>query len=79
MMPESLDIIGATDVRATIVVPVIIGGLVEGLLYVGNRSSHTFEARHEEVLQRLADQAAIAMNNARLFADEQTARASASS
>jgi PAS domain S-box-containing protein len=73
----ALDIAGAEDIRATIVVPIVIGGLVEGLLYVGNRSARTFEPRHEEVLQRLADQAAIAMHNARLFADEQSARASA--
>ena len=75
--PGALEITGAEGVRGTIVVPVIIGGLVEGLLYVGNRSTKRFEARHEEVLQRLADQAAIAMHNARLFADEQSARASA--
>jgi PAS domain S-box-containing protein len=74
---ESLDMVGASSVRATIVVPIIIGGLVEGLLYVANHSSKVFDARHEEVLQRLADQAAIAMHNARLFADEQAARAAA--
>ena len=74
---ESLDLVGAADVRATIVVPIIIGGLVEGLLYVANTSPAPFDAHHEEVLQRLADQAAIAMHNARLFADEQASRASA--
>jgi len=58
-------------------VPMIIGGLVEGLLYVGNLSGHVFDAHDEAVLQRLADQAAIAMHNARLFADEQAARAAA--
>ena len=74
---ESLGVGGASDMRATIVVPMIIGGLVEGLLYVGNLSAEVFDAHHEAVLQRLADQAAIAMHNARLFADEQAARASA--
>jgi PAS domain S-box-containing protein len=68
---------GATDVRATVIAPIVIGGLVEGLLGVANYTTRVFTARHEEVLQRLADQAAIAMHNARLFADEQSARASA--
>jgi len=75
--PDALDLGGADDIRATIVVPIVIGGLVEGLLYVSNVSERVFDAHHEEVLQRLADQAAIAMHNARLFADEQAARASA--
>src|SRR5262249_40571303 len=79
IQPGVLDIAGAGDVRATIVVPIIIGGQVEGLLYVGNRSTRQFDAHAEEVLQQLADQAAIAMQNARLFADEQSARASAQS
>ena len=74
---EALAVGGASAMRATIVVPMSIGGLVEGLLYVGNLSAEVFEAHHEAVLQRLADQAAIAMHNARLFADEQAARASA--
>ena len=74
---DALDIGGASDIRAVIVVPIVIGGLVEGLLYVGNVSARVFDAQHEEVLQRLADHAAIAMHNARLFADEQAARASA--
>ena len=67
----------ASNLRAMIVVPMIIGGHVEGLLYVGNWSNLTFGPRHEGVLQRLADQAAIVLQNARLFADEQRARASA--
>ena len=67
----------ASDLRAMIVVPMVIGGEVEGLLYVGNWSDKTFEPRHEGILQRLADQAAIVLQNARLFADEQSARASA--
>jgi PAS domain S-box-containing protein len=73
----ALDVVGATDVRATIVVPIIIGGLVEGLLSVANTSAAVFDTHHEAVLQRLADQAAIAMHNTRLFADEQASRASA--
>ncbi|MBM4440153.1 MAG: GAF domain-containing protein [Candidatus Rokubacteria bacterium] len=67
----------APGVRAQIVVPIVVGGVVEGLLSVANRSARGFTPRHQEVLQRLADQAAIAMHTARLFADEQAARAAA--
>src|SRR5207237_8239597 len=56
-----------------------MGDRVEGRLYGGNASGRAFGAQHEEGLQRLADQAAIAMHNARLFTDEQAARASAQS
>jgi PAS domain S-box-containing protein len=74
---EALDMPGTSGVHATVVVPIVVGGLVEGLLYVANRSARVFDDHHEEVLQRLADQAAIAMHNARLFADEQAALAAA--
>ncbi len=70
---DQVGILGAAEVRATIVAPIVIGGQVEGLLYGINYSETLFEARHEETLRRLADQAAIAIHNARLFADEQAA------
>src|SRR4030095_4039139 len=66
---EALAVGGATAMRATIVVPMSIGGQVEGLLYVGNLSAEVFEAHHEAVLQRLADQAAIPMHHQRPFAE----------
>jgi signal transduction histidine kinase/CheY-like chemotaxis protein len=52
---------------AVLVVPIRSGEAVEGLLYVGNRSPRPFSARHRAVLARLADHAAIALKNARLF------------
>ncbi|MBI3330372.1 MAG: GAF domain-containing protein [Nitrospinae bacterium] len=52
---------------ALIAVPILIEHRVEGLIYVSNRSSRPFTARDEAVLMRLADHAAIAIYNARLF------------
>src|SRR5262249_33475867 len=53
---------------AVLVVPIRCGERVEGLLYVGVTRPHTFTAQDEAVLQRLADLAAIALHNARLYA-----------
>jgi len=54
-------------VVATLVVPIWIGGQVEGLLYVSNRTPRPFSDRDEAILSRLADHAAIAIQNATLF------------
>jgi GAF domain-containing protein len=54
-------------VIATLVVPIWIGGHVEGLLYVSNRTDRPFTDRDEAILIRLADHAAIAIQNATLF------------
>jgi signal transduction histidine kinase len=62
---------------AVMAVPVLIAGSVEGLLYVLNASPRAFTGHEEAVLQRLADHAAIAIQNGRLFAREQAARAEA--
>jgi GAF domain-containing protein/anti-sigma regulatory factor (Ser/Thr protein kinase) len=54
-------------VVTTLVVPIWIGGQVEGLLYVSNRTPRPFSDRDEAILSRLADHAAIAIQNATLF------------
>ncbi len=54
-------------VVSTLVVPIWIGGQVEGLLYVSNRTDRSFTDRDQAVLIRLADHAAIAIQNATLF------------
>jgi len=61
----------------SVAVPVRIGDRIEGLLYAQNRSPRPFGERDEAILAQLADHAAIAIKNARLFAREQTARAEA--
>ena len=52
---------------ATLVVPIWISGQVEGLLYVSNRADRSFTDRDEAILIRLADHAAIAIQNATLY------------
>jgi signal transduction histidine kinase len=54
-------------VIATLVVPIWISGLIEGLLYVANRRNVPFTDHDEEILLRLSDHAAIAIQNATLF------------
>ena len=57
-----------TDGRlAILTVPIIIGSRVEGVIYVSNPVSRPFTAQHELVLLRLADYAATAIRNAKLY------------
>jgi PAS domain S-box-containing protein len=69
--------ISRLGIQAQMAVPVLIDGRVEGLLYVDNRSARTFSDQDEAILVRLAAQAALAIRNATLFADEQLARGTA--
>ncbi|HEX7786964.1 MAG TPA: GAF domain-containing protein, partial [Methylomirabilota bacterium] len=69
--------ISRLGIQAQMAVPVLIDGRVEGLLYVDNRSTRTFSDQDEAILVRLAAQAALAIRNATLFADEQLARGTA--
>src|SRR6185436_6208312 len=64
-------------IHAQMAVPVLIDDRVEGLLYVDNRSARAFTDQNEAILMRLAAQAALAIRNAQLFADEQLARGTA--
>jgi signal transduction histidine kinase/FixJ family two-component response regulator len=58
-------------VVAEVAVPIHLESRVEGVLFVINRSPRLFTVRHEIILQRLAAHAAIAIQNARLFAQVQ--------
>ena len=60
----------AEDVVALMVVPIKREDRVVGLLYVANRSHRPFTDRDEATLLRLADEAAVAIRNAQLFASE---------
>jgi PAS domain S-box-containing protein len=71
---ETLHVVQAEGVVAMLAVPIRIAERIEGLLYVENRSPRPFVERDEVVLTQLADQAALALHNARLFAGEQEAR-----
>ena len=50
-------------------VPITLKGDVVGLLWVANRTTKTFAQEDVDSLQRMARQAAIAMENARLYAE----------
>jgi PAS domain S-box-containing protein len=74
MPPEYAEAIDAEGIRSALAVPIIVGQEVEGLLYVCSRTPRSFSHADETVLVRLADHAAAAIHNGRLFAAEQTAR-----
>jgi signal transduction histidine kinase/DNA-binding response OmpR family regulator len=62
---------------AVLAVPIKAGTQVEGFLCVLNHAVRPFGERDEGVLVRLAEHAAVAIRNSRLFAREQAARAEA--
>ncbi|MGH7263329.1 MAG: ATP-binding protein, partial [Candidatus Rokuibacteriota bacterium] len=74
---DYLDGVRREGVVAALAVPITLGPDLQGVLYVVNRTARPFTDRDEEVLQRLADHAAIAIRNSELFAREQAARAEA--
>jgi PAS domain S-box-containing protein len=66
-----------TGTVALMVVPIVVRGEVTGLLYISNRTARPFSDEDEAVCTRLAEQAAVAIHNAELFAHQQVARAEA--
>ena len=60
---------------SVLAVPLIIGGRVTGVLAIGDATGRTFGAEEIQRLQDFANQAAIALENARLFALETARRA----
>ncbi len=61
------DMPDAEGIRSLLEVPVRIGGAVAGVLVVGSNRSHAFDDSQQELLSALAGQAAIAIDNARLY------------
>jgi PAS domain S-box-containing protein len=62
---------------ALMVLPILIQERVEGLLYLTNQSPRVFTDEDETLCVRLAEQAAVAIQNAQLFARQEAARADA--
>ncbi len=60
-----------TDTRSEIGIPLVAGDKLLGALDVQSKEPNAFTAADVSVLQALADQLAIAVNNARLFASQQ--------
>ncbi len=69
--------IRAEGITASMAVPIGIDGEVGGLLFVDNRAPRPFTDRDEALLVRLAEHAAVAIQNVRLLARTEAARAEA--
>src|SRR5262249_34892209 len=67
---EYLGAVVRDDSVSAMVVPIKSEARVVGLLYVANRSRRPFGDRDEATLLRLADEAAVAIRHAQLFASE---------
>ena len=61
------EVIEGEGIGAQMAVPIVIGDEIEGLLYVDNRSRRSFTDFDESALVLLAEHAAVAIRNARLF------------
>jgi PAS domain S-box-containing protein len=64
---DYLALVRAEGIVATVAVPIRVGATVEGLIYVDARSPRHFSEHDEAMLVRLADHAASAIHNARLY------------
>jgi signal transduction histidine kinase/ActR/RegA family two-component response regulator len=62
---------------ALMVVPILVGAEAVGLLYISNRTPRHFTDEDETICVRLAEQTAVAVQNARLFGRQEVARAEA--
>jgi signal transduction histidine kinase len=72
-----MTVIEAEGIRSVMIVPIHGEDRPEGLIYVSRRAVRPFGEHEETVALRLADHAAIAIRNSRLFARERAARAEA--
>lgn len=59
----------AEGVVSAVAVPITLRDEIVGLLWVGHRTAQTFSPQDVDILERMARQAAIAMENARLYQD----------
>jgi signal transduction histidine kinase/CheY-like chemotaxis protein len=64
---EHSDLLRREGIVSALVVPISLQGRTSGLLYVANRRPSVFSRQDEETLSHLATQAAIAIENARLY------------
>ena len=64
---EHADVLRREGIVSTLVVPISLKGRTIGLLYVANRRATVFGRQDEDTLNHLAAQAAIAIENARLY------------
>lgn len=62
------------NIRSLLGVPLVVEGRLVGVLHVGTLKQRNFTERDVEVLQVVADRAAIAIEHARLYESERRAR-----
>ena len=67
--PDSpfLEIVQEANVRSAVVVPLKARDVVTGVLYIHSRDPHKFREEDQQLLSALADHAAIAIENAKLY------------
>jgi signal transduction histidine kinase len=70
-LPDSpfAEIVDETHIRSQVAVPLTVHGVILGVLYVSSRIPHRFGEEDQVLLAALGDQAAIAIENARLYED----------
>ena len=65
--PDYAEVADREAITALMAVPILLGNQVEGLIYVGNQTARPFTDGDETSVQRLADHAVVAIQNARQF------------
>jgi PAS domain S-box-containing protein len=74
-----VELIKAQGVISLMVVPIRIAARIEGLLYTDNHSPRPFTDHDEAILLQLAEHAAIAIHNARVYEESERRRRAAES
>jgi PAS domain S-box-containing protein len=74
-----VDLVKEQGVVSLMAVPIRLGARIEGLLYTDNHSPRPFTDHDEAILLQLAEHAAIAIHNARLYEESERRRRAAES
>jgi signal transduction protein with GAF and PtsI domain len=69
-MKSSLKCQGLKNPQSQLAIPLLIQEQLIGVLSVESETVNTFKLEDEQILKLIANQAAIAINNARLYEDE---------
>ena len=64
---DYVEVADRETINALMAVPILLGSHVEGIIYVGNQTTQSFTEGDETSVQRLADHAGLAIQNARQF------------
>jgi len=72
LTPELRQYVEQEQIRAVLAAPLIVQGRVIGALATGTRAGRVYDAEDIRLAQIFADQAAIAMENSRLYGELHT-------